>query len=276
MIKAPDESIGQKRRVQSIEVGFRVIRVLQMAQEPMALRDIAKAAEMPPSKVHLYLASFIREGLVAQNQQTGHYALGPYATELGLSAIRQLSVVEAATAEMAELTGRTGCATYLSVFTEYGPAIVSKVDGSRQGAFTVRLGHVLPMLGSATGQVFLAFLPESQARLSPRAERRQAEEGADIDMPKAPTAQELAAVRQKGYASTSGLINANFAAISAPIFDYSDAMAAALTLLGPDKYLTGPRTQSCIDHLLGATARISAKIGGRTANSAVTARSPRI
>ncbi|WP_044562711.1 IclR family transcriptional regulator [Azospirillum sp. B4] len=261
MLKTPEDTLSQKRRVQSIEVGFRVIRVLQTAHEPMALRDIAQAADMPPSKAHLYLTSFMREGLVAQNPQTARYALGPYATELGLSAIRQLSVVEAANAEMAELTAHTGCATYLSVLTEFGPAIVSKVDGSRQGAFTVRLGHVLPMTTSATGLVFLAFLPEPQTRQPARASRQHAIEAADAVKP--PTRDDLATVRQKGYATTSGLINANFAAISAPIFDYSDAMAAALTLLGPDKYLAGERLQPCIDHVLDAAARISAKIGGR-------------
>lgn len=247
----PDDALNQKRRVQSIEVGFRVIRVLQQAHEPMALRDIARDADMPASKAHLYLTSFMREGLVAQNPQTARYSLGPYATELGLSAIRQLSVVEAANGEMAELTAQTGCATYLSVFTEYGPAIVSKVDGNRQGAFTVRLGHVLPMASSATGLIFLAFLPQAQTTLA--ADR-------DAEMP-APSI--LSDVRDRGYATTSGLINANFAAISAPIFDYSDGLAAALTLLGPDKYLTGARTQSSIDQVLAAAGRVTVKMGGR-------------
>lgn len=248
----PDDALNQKRRVQSIEVGFRVIRVLQQAHEAMALRDIAKEADMPASKAHLYLTSFMREGLVAQNPQTTRYSLGPYATELGLSAIRQLSVVEAATGEMAALTAQTGCATYLSVFTEYGPAIVSKVDGNRQGAFTVRLGHVLPMASSATGLIFLAFLPQALTHLS-------ADSSAEMPAPAL-----LADVRDKGYATTSGLINANFAAISAPIFDYSDGLAAALTLLGPDKYLTGTRTQSSIDHVLAAAGRVTVKMGGRT------------
>lgn len=252
MPKSPEEPLNQKRRVQSIEVGFRVIRVLQRAHEPMALRDIAKAADMPASKAHLYLTSFMREGLVAQHPQTARYALGPYATELGLSAIRQLSVVEAANTEMAALTAQTGCATYLSVFTEYGPAIVSKVDGNRQGAFTVRLGHVLPMASSATGLVFLAFLPQAQSYLS--------DEG---DADAMPPPDLLAEVRRNGYATTSGLINANFAAISAPIFDYSDGMVAALTLLGPDKYLSGERTQPSIAHVLDTAARICAKLGGR-------------
>ncbi len=126
MRKATKSPVEQKRRVQSIEVGFRVIRVLQAAQEPMALRDIAKAAGMPPSKAHLYLASFLLEDLVSQDPKTGRYGLGEFAIELGLSAISQLSIVDLAKSDMADLTSRTGCPTYLSLFTARGPAILSK------------------------------------------------------------------------------------------------------------------------------------------------------
>ncbi|MCR6645442.1 MAG: IclR family transcriptional regulator [Terricaulis sp.] len=257
MRKPLDEALNQKRRVQSIEVGFRVIRVLQAAREPMALRDIAKAAAMPPSKAHLYLTSFLREGLVAQEAETGRYALGAYAMELGLSAIRQISVVDMARAEMTSLTARTGCATYLSLFTERGPAIVSKADGSRQGAFSVRLGHVLPMASSATGLVFLAFLPETHTKMALNADALAS--GAEA---KKVTQRQIAAIKSSGYATTSGLINANFAAISAPVFDYSGDLAAALTLLGPDKYLAGARLEQCTQDLLQAARKISAKLGG--------------
>ena len=36
-----------RRRVQSIEVGFRVLRVLRMAEGPLPLREIAARASMP-------------------------------------------------------------------------------------------------------------------------------------------------------------------------------------------------------------------------------------
>lgn len=239
-----------KRRIQSIEVGFRVIRALREADHPLALRDITKATGMPPSKVHLYLASFLREGLVAQDPDTGHYALGDFAVELGLSAIRQLNVVDVAKPEMLGLTERTGCATYLSLFTERGPAIVSKVDGQRQGAFAVRLGYVLPMTNSATGLVFLAFLPEARTK-------EALADGESVP------ARRLSAIRSSGHATTAGLINANFAAISAPIFDFTGEIAAAVTLLGPDKYLVDARLERSIDDVVASAGRTSAKLGAR-------------
>src|SRR6478752_6562546 len=101
-----------RRRVQSIEVGFRVLRVLRTAEGPLPLREIAARAEMPPSKVHLYLVSFVREGMAHQDTKTGFYGLGSFAIQLGLAAIRQLDLVSAAREVLDELRDETGCAVY--------------------------------------------------------------------------------------------------------------------------------------------------------------------
>ena len=50
----------------------------------MTLKELALRAGMAASKAHFYLVSFKRVGLVAQDEVTGHYALGRYALDLGL------------------------------------------------------------------------------------------------------------------------------------------------------------------------------------------------
>lgn len=231
----------------------------------MALREIAKATGMPPSKVHLYLASFLREGLVAQDAESGYYGLGDFAVELGLSAIRQLSVVDSAKPEMNALTAQTGCATYLSLFTERGPAIVAKVDGSRQGAFSVRLGFVLPITSSATGLTFLAFMPKARAKAIIKAEGPRFTEATGARGDKQSLDRRVSEIQDKGYAASTGLVNANFAAVAAPIYDYSGELAAVLTLLGPDKFLVDERLESGIHDTVQAAASISKRLGGKAA-----------
>jgi DNA-binding IclR family transcriptional regulator len=253
----------QKRRIQSIEVGFRVVRALQAAQEPMALREIAKATEMPPSKVHLYLASFLREGLVSQDPETGFYGLGDFAVELGLSAIRQLSVVERAKSEMDTLTTRTGCTTYLSLFTERGATIVAKVDGRLQGAFSLKLGHTLPINTSATGLSFLAFMPKSRTRPLVNALNLRNAEVTGALGERQPLQERIAEIRKLGYTATIGIMNGSFAAVASPIYDYTDEPAAVLTLLGPSKYLTGARMERAIADVVEATGVVSRKLGGK-------------
>ncbi len=49
----------------------------------MALKDLAREAEMSPAKAHPYLVSFSRLGLIEQDRASGHYLLGPLALQLG-------------------------------------------------------------------------------------------------------------------------------------------------------------------------------------------------
>lgn len=265
--KAPEE--WTQRRIQSIEVGFQVIRAMEAANGPLPLRDIAAAAGMPPSKAHLYLVSFVKEGVAFQDPVTGHYGLGRFAIQLGLSAIRQLDVVEYAREELATLQRTIGFATYLSLWGDRGPGIVSKVDGERQGSLAVRLGYVLPLLNSATGQVFLSYLDETETAAVRQDEiaaaKRDATEESAALAPRISSAKDIQkiveTVRAQGYAMTINSINSSFAAMAAPIFDYSSRIVATITVLGSDKQLSGNRKKPTLEALLSAAHRLSERLG---------------
>jgi len=238
-----------------------VIRALLAAQRPSPLRDIAAAAGMTPSKAHLYLASLVREGMAFQDLETGHYGLGPFAARLGLSALRQLSIVDEARPYLRQLSERTGCAAYLSILGETGPAIVSKSDGIRQGALSVQLGYVLPLTSSATGQALLAYqAPMQRAALLER-DSAHAVRNADGSLRREKLEALLAKVHKQGFATTSGQINPNFVAAAAPVFDHYGDVIAALTVLGPDRYLTRSRLKACVADLLQMAVGLSRAIG---------------
>ncbi|MCM8732263.1 IclR family transcriptional regulator [Hephaestia sp. GCM10023244] len=251
-----------RRRVQSIEVGFRVLRVLRMADGPLPLREIAARAGMPTSKAHLYLVSFVYENMAYQDLQTGYYGLGSFAIQLGLAAIRQLDVVTLASTAMTELRDQTDCAIYLTLWGDRGPCIVAKADGTLQGAFSVRLGYILPLTTSATGFVFLAHLPQYETERALEAQRAYDATRKDAPAPIAEDfAENLEKIRQDGYASTVGMLNRNFAAIAAPVFDYSNRIAATMTLLGPSDYLGRTRQKELRKLLLNATQSVSQRMG---------------
>ncbi|MES2497357.1 MAG: IclR family transcriptional regulator [Pseudomonadota bacterium] len=258
----PEQS---RRRVQSIEVGFRVLRVLRMAEGPLPLRDIAARAGMPPSKVHLYLVSFVREAMAYQDPKTGYYGLGTFAIQLGLAAIRQLDVVELASDVINDLRDRTDCAIYLSLWGDRGPCIVAKADGSLQGAFSVRLGYILPLTSTATGLVFLTHLPEGETEKALGAQAAFDGRKAAKRPAKSEVAAQLAQVRRDGFASTVGMLHRNFAGVSAPIFDYSNQIAAALTLLGPAEFMRDEKQQELTTQLKEAAEGISLRLGAPVA-----------
>jgi len=261
MDAASDKGSRARRRIRSIEVGFRVIRALLSAQRPSPLRDIAAAAQMAPSKAHLYLVSFVREGMAFQDPETGHYGLGPFAALLGLSAIRQLSIVDEARSFLRQLSERTGCAAYLSILGETGPAIVSKADGIHHGVLSVQLGYVLPLSSSATGQVFLAYCPPAQKAALLDREYAGGARNRDACLPREKLETAVAKVLKQGFATTSGQINANFVAAAAPVFDFKGDIAGVLTVLGPDRYLSSSKLKASVADLLEIAASLSRAIG---------------
>ena len=86
----------ERRGIQSIEVGGEILKVFASEPRPMALRDLVKAVNMPSGKIHPYLVSFGKIGLVSQDPTTGHYQLGPMAIQLGLTSLQTLNPVREA------------------------------------------------------------------------------------------------------------------------------------------------------------------------------------
>lgn len=220
------EGRGGQRRIQSIDVGFRLLRVLERAGGKMPLGKIAEAAGMPPSQAHLYMASFVHAGIVEQDPATMRYGLGPYALQLGAAAMRQIDVAQVARVAMDELQAETGLLVFLSIWSNRGPVIIAKMDSTVEVLVSVRVGYVLPLYQAATGRVFLAYKSRTAIQ---HVEQRDRPVDAAV---KRRAEMSLPLVRQRQLAFSDSQLNAGFASISAPILDYAGEIAAAMTLLG--------------------------------------------
>jgi DNA-binding IclR family transcriptional regulator len=226
--KPTGKTAGQQRSIQSIEVGFTLINALERAQGPLSLKEVAQRAGMSASKAHYYMVSFRRVGLVTQCEETGHYALGRYALDLGLSALRRLDLVEISRDAMRTLSSQISESVFLSVWGNHGPAIVCKIDGPRRIPMTLQIGYVLPLLRSATGRIFLSYLPTQQTAAYLRDEvaaLAPAVRGA-LDAEKLKQR-----VRAQELAETDSLLNDGFTGLSAPIWDHQRELAAAITII---------------------------------------------
>lgn len=239
--------------VQSVEIGLRVLAVLAEAYRPLMLRDIAKALKMPPAKVHRYLVSLTRAGMVEQAGTGGRYGLGPLALGVGLAALNQLDVVRIAGAAIADLRDSTDQTALLAIWGAAGPTVVRWEECRRPVAVNVRVGSVLGLLDSASGLVFAAFLPRDLT------EERLAEEMDGHD-PKEVEAQ-LAEVRARGMALVRGNQLASINAMSAPVFDHRCHLAAVITILGPERRFAVAWDDTVAQQLKAAARQVSLRLG---------------
>lgn len=243
--------------ISSIEVGARLLQALAAAHRPQMLRDLAAAAQMPAAKAHRYLVSFMRMGLVEQQTETGLYDLGHFALDLGLSAIARLEPVSLAAPALAELREEIGQTVALAVWANHGATIVRWLGADTPVSASLRVGAVMPLTRSATGQVFLSFLPsETTAPFLNKELAEQSRLGLSPDTRDA-VDQIVAQTRQRGFARTSDFIP-GIAGIAAPVFDHSGALTLGLVALGYSKPF-----EASMEAIAGATVRKAQQLSRR-------------
>jgi DNA-binding IclR family transcriptional regulator len=234
--------VKSQQGVQSVEVGMRLVNALAAARDPLMLKDLAAAARMPPAKAHRYLVSLGRTGLVEQNPTTGLYGLGPFAVELGLSALDRLSPVATAEPFLEELRRAIGQTVALAVWGSQGPVIVRWLGLDTPVAATLRVGSIMPLTRSATGLAFAAYLPERMT--GPLIKDELAENRRAGLRPR--SREELstltAGISSRGFALTSDFIP-GITGIAAPVFDHTRAMVLALITLGYTAPFTADRAR---------------------------------
>lgn len=251
------------RGIQSIEVGYPLLEQLANAPGPLSLTALALGAGMPTSRAHLYLTSFVRLGLVARVAPGGTYVLGPAALRLGLAAIAQLDVLQAAREAMVELRDAAGAPAFLSVWGNRGPTVVHRVEGNYWIPGEVRVGTVFPVLSSA-GMAFMTGFPERQVRSLVESALREV---APHDPWHGITVDEvfalLAEVRGDGYARGRGVVarGSGFVGITAPIVDHEGVVAAAITINATLTDDGRVAEEAALEALLATSRRVSWEIG---------------
>jgi DNA-binding IclR family transcriptional regulator len=150
--------VKERAGIQSVEVGFALLDALARASGPLMLRDLAAAAGMSAAKAHRYLVSFQRLQLVTQDTGTTRYDLGPAALKLGLASLSRLDAVKLARERVAGLVESLGHTVALAVWGNRGPTIVHWEESPQAVTVNLRLGDVMPLLSSATGRCFAAWL----------------------------------------------------------------------------------------------------------------------
>ena len=263
---------GDKERagIQSVEVGFALLDVLAKAPGPLMLRDLASAAGMSAAKAHRYLVSFQRLSLVVQDANT-RYELGPATLRLGLATLSRLDAVKLARERLPTLMDQTGHTLALAVWGNRGPTLVHWQEAPLAMPVSLRLGDVMPLLSSATGRCFAAFIAHGgaadKAQAMIEAELALARKLGRSDLPST-TAQVQAMnteTRAQGLGRVVNVLLPGISGFCAPVFDADGHLALGVVSLGSTATLdtdwAGPVAQA----LRGFASQLSADLGWTSA-----------
>jgi DNA-binding IclR family transcriptional regulator len=259
--------------IQSVEVGFELLKALADVPGALMLRDLAAGAGMSAAKAHRYLVSFQRMGLVVQDPVSTRYDLGPAALRLGLASLARIDAVKLARERIPALLAETGHTLAIAVWGNQGPTMVHWAEAPQTVPVTLRLGDVMPLLTSATGRCFAAFMPHDgrdgeRIPAMVRAELARLQQlpqtGLTLeDVPKTQAQVQtlLQETRAQGMGRVVHSLLPGVGGFCAPVFDAQGRLALGLVVLGSvttlDTHWQGPPAMA----VLRCARQLSADLG---------------
>jgi DNA-binding IclR family transcriptional regulator len=235
-----------------------VLDALESANGPASLTQLATASGMQPSKVHRYLVSLVRCGLVTQSPRTSLYDFGPALRRLGAESLRRMDEVGLVSEHLPALRDLTGYSVNLAVWGDHGPVVVRWDYGTHALPVTVRIGATMQLLSSSIGRVYLAFLPSSLT--DPILREQQADTGSGPVSP-ADLRHMKAEVRQAGVAVASGSVVPGVVSVAAPVFTTAEALPLAVSIALPARQAIPGELDRVTTALLDVTRAMSSELG---------------
>ncbi|HSI96874.1 MAG TPA: IclR family transcriptional regulator [Gaiellaceae bacterium] len=244
------------RRIGAAERAISVLDTLAEGGE-LGTNEIARRTGMTPSTVSRQVGTLAASGLVERVPTTGRYRLGLRIVHLANALLARLDVREVARPHLQALVEATGETATLSVPGDEDAITVDFVPGRHQVQPVSRLGRPSIAHATSAGKVMLAFsgreLPDGPLRAyTPRTIT-------DLRV----LADEIARVRERGYAEAVGEREPDLTAIAAPVRSSRGELEAIVALQGPSSRFGPAAIRRALPPLLERASAISRELGWR-------------
>lgn len=240
--------------IQSVERAARVLQVLAAGGWAMGVSEIAQATGLGKSTAHRLLASLTRAEFVRLEPRTRRYSLGHGLMQLTTTWLQGVEIRTAAIPHLRSLRQKTGETVSLNVRDGDSRVAVERLDTSHEIRFVAELGQALPLHIGASGKAILANLPETE--LHDVLERTVIAKTAERSL-----RTELAGIRRRGVACTSGERLPGTRSIAAPVFGADGAVVASVSILSIQSRLQGVDEAPFRKLARAAAANISSDLG---------------
>lgn len=250
----------RSQSVQSVERALILLDLLGNGSR-WGISEFARATRLSKTVVFRLVQTLGRHGYVTQAEDR-RYQLGTKPLELASAVLRRFEVRQVARPTMLALAERTGESVVLTAPGREGVICLDTIDGPQRIRVSFQIGRITPWHAGAAGKLHLAYLHESRIREIvagglPRYTERTVTDPEVL-------LQDLARIRHQGYAFTVGEFDPGVAAISAPVFDSTNEVVAAISIGGPAPRFSQEALPNLIREVREAAEQITVHLlGGR-------------
>jgi DNA-binding IclR family transcriptional regulator len=221
--------------IDAVEVVGTILQALLSLPRPTRLKELEAKTGIASAKLHRYLVSMIRCGLVTREEGGHRYNFGLLTYRISQVASHDHSALsllephfEAFVAKLAKPD--LGQAVGIGQWVGRGVTIVRWFESNSPLSIRMKPGVGLSITASATAKLLAAYQP--RAITEPIVRQELLEQGTTSSRAVESVYAEYAAIRKAGIACSHGAQRRGLNALSVPLMDYEAEVAAAVTILG--------------------------------------------
>jgi IclR family acetate operon transcriptional repressor len=255
-----DQQEKQNRyAIQSIEKALDVIEVLS-EHDSLSLIQLAELVNQPKSSLFRIMLTLEKRGYISRSDEDGLYCLGYKQLMITKNLLERNRLRTSATPEMQKLVDKYGDTVNLCVLSEDEILYVEIIEGTFALRMSDRVGSKAPFHVTATGKAICASLREEEVRrLAERKGLPSLTPNSITELPR--LMEELARVREQGYAVDNEESVLGARCVGAPVFNMFGRVVGAISLSGAKHRFPDERISAIAEDVKTAAAAVSKKLG---------------
>jgi len=258
--RRPDSS--ESRPGNGTEGAARVADVLLLyieGPDVIGVSTIARTLGLSKAVVFRIVQSLTAKGILALDEKTRAYRLGPAAAALGARSLQSMDLLRDARDSLVELRDGTGETATLAVLLGHSRVYLDQVASQNELKVTVELGARLPLHVGSVGRAMLAFASPSLVDevLSQPLVALSAASVTDRDE----LLRLLNSARAEGVATSISERRVETASISSPIFDFRGDVLGAVSICLPVSRFTPELIADATPKVRAAADDVSTRMG---------------
>jgi IclR family pca regulon transcriptional regulator len=213
--------------IEALARGLDVIRAFGRAGAPASLSDLAQAAALTRPTTRRILITLTELGYV--RAENGLHRLTPRVLELGLAYVSASDVWSLARPHLEQLSATTHESCSIAELDGSDIVYVARVAVPKLVALSVGIGTRFPAVATSLGKVLLAHLPDAE-RDAVLAEPTRSGIVPARSPSSAELFDELAAVRERGWAATDQALAPAVRSVAVPVRDTDGRVTCAMNV----------------------------------------------
>ncbi len=253
------EAASDGRTVNVLERALDVLLLFSRSAPTLGVSEIGRELGLSKAVVHRILTTLSSRQLVAVDETSRRYLLGPASLALGRAFLERIDVRDLSREPLRRLSERTNETSTLSIRVRNARVYIDQVTPMRDVKMEVLVGEPFPLHAGASSKAFLAFLsPAEQDAYLAAGPLEPMTDHTVVDV--SHLRDELRIIRERGYAVSFGERQAGAASVAAPVYNHESQPTAVISVCGPVERIRG-RVDELSKFLLAETTELSVRLG---------------